>query len=411
MAIKYDASLLKATQRMSTGKATSKISFDDPGRHAMTQRCTWISVAVNVLLTAAQVVAGMVANSQALIADGMHSLSDLVCDFLVLFAAHHSKDPADERHPYGHARIETAASFALGAILAATGGAIIWSAAMKLQDPGSLPPVAPLALWTALLALVAKEGLFRYMLHVGESLRSPMLIANAWHARSDAASSLVVAVGIGGNLMGFVFADSLAAVIVGFMIVRMGVVFSWEALQELIDTGLSVEEVDSIRQVIIDTQGVGSLHELRTRRMAHRSLVDAHVCVDPRISVSEGHRIAEATRKRVLDSHPTVSDVLVHVDVEDDEDHDSTSQNMPDRGELMNFLAPVLAALPKPQRVVLHYLRGRVEAEVYLPCDVLADPALVRAAERQFVERLRERPVLSVLSINYRQRIFPVRHD
>ncbi|MCB1966413.1 MAG: cation transporter [Candidatus Accumulibacter sp.] len=396
---------------MSTGKATSKISFDDPGRHAMTQRCTWISVAVNVLLTAAQVVAGMVANSQALIADGMHSLSDLVCDFLVLFAAHHSKDPADERHPYGHARIETAASFALGAILAATGGAIIWSAAMKLQDPGSLPPVAPLALWTALLALVAKEGLFRYMLHVGESLRSPMLIANAWHARSDAASSLVVAVGIGGNLMGFVFADSLAAVIVGFMIVRMGVVFSWEALQELIDTGLSVEEVDSIRQVIIDTQGVGSLHELRTRRMAHRSLVDAHVCVDPRISVSEGHRIAEATRKRVLDSHPTVSDVLVHVDVEDDEDHDSTSQNMPDRGELMNFLAPVLAALPKPQRVVLHYLRGRVEAEVYLPCDVLADPALVRAAERQFVERLRERPVLSVLSINYRQRIFPVRHD
>ena len=411
MAIKYDASLLKATQRMSTGKAASKISFDDPGRHAMTQRCTWISVAVNVLLTAAQVVAGMVANSQALIADGMHSLSDLVCDFLVLFAAHHSKDPADERHPYGHARIETAASFALGAILAATGGAIIWSAAMKLQDPGSLPPVAPLALWTALLALVAKEGLFRYMLHVGESLRSPMLIANAWHARSDAASSLVVAVGIGGNLMGFVFADSLAAVIVGFMIVRMGVVFSWEALQELIDTGLSVEEVDSIRQVIIDTQGVGSLHELRTRRMAHRSLVDAHVCVDPRISVSEGHRIAEATRKRVLDSHPTVSDVLVHVDVEDDEDHDSTSQNMPDRGELMNFLAPVLAALPKPQRVVLHYLRGRVEAEVYLPCDVLADPALVRAAERQFVERLRERPVLSVLSINYRQRIFPVRHD
>ncbi|MCB1932981.1 MAG: cation transporter [Candidatus Accumulibacter sp.] len=396
---------------MSTGKAASKISFDDPGRHAMTQRCTWISVAVNVLLTAAQVVAGMVANSQALIADGMHSLSDLVCDFLVLFAAHHSKDPADERHPYGHARIETAASFALGAILAATGGAIIWSAAMKLQDPGSLPPVAPLALWTALLALVAKEGLFRYMLHVGESLRSPMLIANAWHARSDAASSLVVAVGIGGNLMGFVFADSLAAVIVGFMIVRMGVVFSWEALQELIDTGLSVEEVDSIRQVIIDTPGVGSLHELRTRRMAHRSLVDAHVCVDPRISVSEGHRIAEATRRRVLDSHPTVSDVLVHVDVEDDEDHDSTGQNMPDRGELMNFLAPVLAALPKPQRVVLHYLRGRVEAEVYLPCDVLADPALVRAAERQFVERLRERPVLSVLSINYRQRIFPVRHD
>jgi len=159
----------EVTPPMSTGNAAPEISFDDPGRHAMTQRCTWISVAVNVLLTAAQVVAGIIANSQALIADGMHSLSDLVCDFLVLFAAHHSKDPADESHPYGHARIETAASFALGAILAATGGAIIWSAGMKLQDLGSLPPVAPLALWTALLALVAKEALFRYMLHVGEA--------------------------------------------------------------------------------------------------------------------------------------------------------------------------------------------------------------------------------------------------
>ncbi|RDE52461.1 MAG: cation transporter [Candidatus Accumulibacter meliphilus] len=394
---------------MSSAKASPEISFDDPGRYALTQRCTWISVAVNVLLTAAQVVAGIVANSQALVADGMHSLSDLVCDFLVLFAAHHSKDPADESHPYGHARIETAASFGLGAILAATGGAIIWSAGVKLQDLGSLPPVAPLALWTALLALVAKEGLFRYMLHVGQRLRSPMLIANAWHARSDAASSLVVAVGIGGNLMGFVFADSVAAVIVGFMIVRMGVVFSWEALQELIDTGLSVEEVASIRQVIIDTQGVGSLHELRTRRMAHRSLVDAHVCVSPRISVSEGHRIAEATRKRVLDSHPTVSDVLVHVDVEDDEDHDGKSQRMPDRSELMGFLAPVLATLPKPQRVVLHYLNGRVEAEVFLPCEALADAAVVSAAEREFAERLREHPLLGALSINYRQRVFPAR--
>ncbi|WP_324596464.1 cation diffusion facilitator family transporter [Accumulibacter sp.] len=388
-----------------------EISFDDPGRHAMAQRCTWVSVLVNVLLTAAQVVAGIIANSQALIADGMHSLSDLVCDFLVLFAAHHSKDPADESHPYGHARIETAASFALGAILAVTGAAIIWSAAIKLQDLSNLPPVAPLALWTACAALIAKEGLFRYMLHVGERLRSPMLIANAWHARSDAASSLVVAVGIGGNLMGFVFADSIAAVIVGFMIVRMGVVFSWEALQELIDTGLSVEEVDSIRQVIVDTPGVGSLHELRTRRMAHRSLVDAHVCVNPRISVSEGHRIAETTRKRVLDSHPSVADVLVHVDVEDDLDHDSKSQSLPDRSVLVSHLAPVLAGLPEPHRVVLHYLNGRVEAEVFLPYDALADSALIDRAERDFAECLRAHPLLRSLSINYRQRVLPVQRD
>lgn len=396
---------------MSAYNDIPEVSFDDPGRHGMTQRCTWISVMVNVFLTAVQVIVGILAHSQGLIADGLHSLSDLVCDFLVLFAAHHSKDPADESHPYGHARVETAASFALGAILAVTGAGIIWGAGVKLQNLDDLPPVASLALWTAILALAAKEGLFRYMLRVGERLRSPMMIANAWHARSDAASSLVVAVGIVGNLMGFNFADSVAAIIVGFMIVRMGVVFSWEAIQELIDTGLSTEEVASIRQVIIDTPGVSSLHELRTRRMAHRSLVDAHVCVDPRISVSEGHRIAETTRKRVLESHPSVSDVLVHVDVEDDLDHDSSTQAMPDRHELMSHLAPVLAGLPEPQRVVLHYLNGRVEAEVYLPHEALADLATLSRAENEFARRLAEHPLLSALSINYRQRIVPAAGD
>ena len=343
------------------------ISFDDPRRHAMTSRTTWVSVWVNVVLTSVQIFVGIVAHSQSLIADGMHSLSDLVCDFLVLLASHHSKAPADAGHPYGHGRVETAASLALGAILVGTGGAIMVGAALKLENLENLPPVAPLALWTAVLTLLAKEGLFRYMLKRGEQLRSPMMIANAWHARSDAASSLVVAIGIACNLMGFLYADSLAAIVVGFMIVRMGVVFAWEAFQELIDAGLSIEEVDSIRQTLIDTSGVQSLHELRTRRMAHRALVDAHILVDPRISVSEGHCIAERARARVLKSHAMVADVLVHVDPEDDSLHDARAQSLPSREELLQQLAGVLDGLPKPQRVLLHYLGGGVEAEVVLP--------------------------------------------
>ena len=390
---------------MSTLHEEPAVAYDDPERHAMTQRVTWVSVLVNVLLTGAQVVAGIIAHSQGLIADGLHSLSDLVCDFLVLFAAHHSKDPADASHPYGHARIETAASFALGAILALTGAGIIWSAGVKLQSLEDLPPVAPMALWTAILALAAKEGLFRYMLRVGENLRSPMLISNAWHARSDAASSLVVAIGIAGNLLGYTFADSVAAVIVGFMIVRMGTVFAWEAVQELIDTGLSIEEVDSIRQVIVDTPGVSSLHELRTRRMAHRSLVDAHVCVDPRVSVSEGHRIAEMTRKRVLESHSAVADVLVHVDVEDDLDHDMASHGLPDRDELIKHLAPAFAGLPDPERIVLHYLGGRVEAEVLLPEAMGADPVVLERLAHDIATRLAELPLVSSLTLNQRVRV------
>jgi cation diffusion facilitator family transporter len=376
------------------------ISFDDPQRNNQANQSTWVSVLVNILLTVVQIAAGFIAHSQSLIADGMHSLSDLVCDFLVLVASYHSKDPADEGHPYGHGRVETAASFALGAILAATGGAIMVAAAMKLQNVENLTPVEPLALWVAGIALIAKEGLFRYMLRVGERLRSPMLIANAWHARSDAASSLVVAIGIGGSLLGFIYADSVAAIVVGFMIVRMGIVFAWDAFQELIDAGLSIEEVDSIRQTLIDTPGVNSLHELRTRRMAHRALVDAHILVNPRISVSEGHSIAERARGRVLEAHPSVVDVLVHVDPEDDFDHDKNVLRMPAREVLLQHLSALIEGLPEPKRVVFHYISGKVEAEVFLPHDFFEHGDMLRDAEQKVANRLTDNAYFSAVSLN-----------
>lgn len=385
---------------MNVSDDPAQIGFEDPQRHAMTSKSTWISVAVNIALTTVQIFAGLFAHSQGLIADGLHSLSDLVCDFLVLVASYHSKDPADEGHPYGHGRFETAASFALGAVLVLTGIGIMAAAALKLQNIGHLPPVTPLALWTAGLALVAKEGLFRYMLHIGERLRSPMLIANAWHARSDAASSLVVAIGIGGNLLGFLYADSVAAIIVGFMIVRMGVVFAWDAFQELIDAGLSIEEVDSIRQTLIDTPGVESLHELRTRRMAHRGLVDAHILVNPRISVSEGHSIAERARARVLKNHSGVIDVLVHVDPEDDTEHDANARKMPGRDELLSHLMPLLKDFPEPVKIVFHYIGGKVEAEVFLPSTFFENSAALVAAQRELTQRSAGHPYFAAISLS-----------
>ena len=379
---------------------SNNFSYDDPKRGGLANRSIWISVAVNTSLTLLQIMAGFLAHSQSLMADGLHSLSDIVCDFLVLVASHHSKDPADAGHPYGHGRVETAASFVLGAILGLTGVGIMVAAAIKLQHIGHLPPVAPLALWVAGVALVAKEGLFRYMLHVGERLRSPLLIANAWHARSDAASSLVVALGIGANLLGFIYADSVAAIVVGFMIVRMGVVFAWDAFQELIDAGLSVEEVDSIRLTLIDTDGVVNLHELRTRRMAHRALVDAHILVDPRISVSEGHCIAERARARVLKNHPAVADVLVHVDPEDDLEHDSHASHMPGRDLLMQHLWPLLEGFPAPQRVIFHYIGAKVEAEVYLPHEFFAECGALIDAEEKVAKQLVNDPYFSLISLN-----------
>lgn len=365
------------------------LSFDDPQRYTLSNRCTWTSVFVNIALTITQVVAGLFSHSQSLIADGVHSLSDLISDFLVLIASYHSKTPADDDHPYGHGRIETAASLVLGAILVLTGVGIMYSAAIKLENIGNLPPVTSLALWTAGLALIAKEGLFRYMLHVGEKLRSPMLIANAWHARSDAASSLVVAIGIAANMMGFIYADAVAAIVVGFMIVRMGFVFAWEAFQELIDAGLSFEEVASIRQTLMDTQGVKNVHDLRTRKMAHRVLVDAHILVDSKISVSEGHSIAERARKRVIDSHESVNNVLVHVDTEDDAGYgEDVPMLFPSREELLASLAEVLTGIPHPEQVTFHYLAGKVEADVLMPYDALKTKAAIAKANQLIGDRL-----------------------
>jgi len=177
-------------------------------------RTTWVSVGVNVLLAAAQMVMGAVSHSQGLIADGVHSLSDLVADFVVLFAGRASQKDPDADHPYGHQRFETAASLLLGGVLLGVGVGMLWASIHKLEDPDSVQRVHAVALWVAALSLVAKETLFRYMLRVAKRVKSSMLVANAWHARSDAASSLVVGLGIVGNLAGYPILDPIAALIV-----------------------------------------------------------------------------------------------------------------------------------------------------------------------------------------------------
>lgn len=375
-------------------------------RHAEARNVTWVSVVVNVVLTALQIVVGMLAYSQSLIADAMHTLSDIVADGFVLYANRKGAEVADQEHPYGHGRYETAASLVLGVLLATTGCGILITAAERLSNLNSVPPVGVAAMWAAVFTLLTKEALFRYMLAIAERLRSPMLVANAWHARADALSSLVVAVGIAGALAGFNFADAVAAIIVGAMIIRAGLRFAWDALQELIDTGLSVEEVAAIRATIEQTPGVVDLHDLRTRRMAHQVLVDAHIQVNPRISVSEGHRIAEQARTRVLAGHDDVLDVLVHVDAEDDLLSSAGAATLPPREVLLERLDDLLGMrLPGNARVVLHYLGTRVEAEVLVPEGFFHDAGEVAALRQGLSLRLDKDEWFSRVSLN--QQIAP----
>ncbi|HEY9191381.1 MAG TPA: cation diffusion facilitator family transporter [Methyloversatilis sp.] len=282
-------------------------------RAAAASRSTWVSVAVNLLLTVAQIVAGILSRSQGLVADGIHSLSDLVADFVVLLASHHSKKDADEDHPYGHQRFETAASLALGALLLAVGAGMLWSAVHKINAPETVQEVHVTALWVALGALLAKEMLFRYMLSVAKRVKSGMLVANAWHARSDAASSLVVGLGIAGNLAGYAILDPIAALVVGLMVARMGWGFGWDALHDLMDRSVDEQEVEAIRRTLVETPGVSEVHDVRTRKMGDMIVVDAHIEVDASITVEEGHDIAVRARQRVLQRH-RVLNLMTHVD-------------------------------------------------------------------------------------------------
>lgn len=368
-------------------------------RSAIAQRATWVSVAVNLVMTLAQLLIGWLGHSQSLIAHGLHSFSDLLSDFLVIYASRQSAHPADAAHPYGHARMETAATLILGVSLTAIGGGILWESGMRLHTAENLPAVGAAAFWTAVATVLAKEGLYRYLINVAQRLRSQLLTANALHTRADAASALVVVVGIGGALLGWPFLDLLAAALMGFMILKMGVGLAWDALQELIDTGLDEVEVAAIRQTLVATPGVCGLHALRTRRMAHRALVDAHIQVDPRISVSEGHAIAEGARARVLREHPGVLDVLVHIDPEK-EGSNARLLALPGRLTLLDELRPFLSELPAPERIVLHYLGGRIEAEIYLDHGFFENGESLKRAEAALSAKLSAHPVIRTVSLN-----------
>ena len=226
---------------------------------------------------------------------------------------HKSKKNPDDDHHYGHHRYENGASLILGTILFIVGIGMLWSAVNKMKQPDDIPQVHIVALWVALAALVIKELLFRYMLAVATRVKSTMLVANAWHARSDAASSLVVAIGIIGNLSGFKLLDPVAAMVVGLIVTRMGYSFMSDSLHDLMDRSVDIETENKIKTTLLSTPGVEGIHDLKTRKMGDLVVVDVHLEINGNLSVKVGHDIAVLARKSVLDNHHVLN-VMTHVD-------------------------------------------------------------------------------------------------
>ncbi len=359
---------------------------------------------INVALAAGQLAIGVVGRSAALVADGFHTLSDLLSDTLVLVAAHFGAQVADEDHPYGHARIETAGTFGLSLVLVGTGIGIALHAADALSAPTRLAPPDFLALAMAFVAIGVKEGLFRYMYRAGSRLHSEILHANAWHYRTDVFSSIVVMVGIAGSMLGVRDLAAVAAIGVAILIVRMGALLGWQAMRELVDTGLEAEKLDRIRRVILSIDGVRTLHLLRTRRAGGRAFVDVHILVDGTISVSEGHQISETVRTALMRHAGNIADVVVHIDSEDDE-YAATNARLPLRAEVLKRLERYFAGIEAAraiESVVLHYLQGGIVVELRLPLDLATTPSAAKAIQGQFANAVAHDPEIVSVTACFR---------
>lgn len=328
-------------------------------RYRQVRKITLISALVNFLLGLAKLIGGFLFHSHALVADGVHSFSDLLTDAMVLFASKYGSLDADKNHPYGHQRIETAATLFLAMLLVLAGAGIAWDAWSAILRASAVRPDW-LSLPIIIGSIVANELLFQYSHFIGKRIHSDLLIANAWHHRSDAASSLVVLLGVIGSLAGFFYLDGIAAIIVGLLIIKMGWTYGWNSVKELVDTAVDPDILNEIKQVISQVNGVDKIHQLRSRLMGGDIFIDVHILVAPRISVSEGHYIAQRVHRALVSKIPRIKDVTVHVDPEDDEIV-CPSVHLPNRAELeQQFLTELSLTFPELAYWTLHYQEGKM---------------------------------------------------
>ncbi len=338
-------------------------------RYQATRKVTLIGMLVNIFLSAAQLIGGVLVHSQALIADGIHTLSDLASDIVVLIAAKVASQEADDDHPYGHGRFETIATVVLGLALAGVAVGIAMNAYGRISHPERLLQPQPLALLFAALAIVSKEALYQYTMVIAKKINSKMLQANAWHHRSDAISSIMVALGVAGSVfLKIPWLDAAAAIVVAIMIFYMGVRLILDSAMELVDTALEPEKMAEIRDYISNIEGVEETHMLRTRKMGNNVLADVHIQVNSYLSVSEGHYIAENVIQKLRKKFPEMHDITVHIDPEDDEKC-SPSAQLPSRSEVLRQIYPEIQKNGLDQdirNIVLHYVNGKIEIEIFV---------------------------------------------
>lgn len=329
------------------------------------KKAAFVAILTNGFFGLLKTAGGFLFHSHALIADGLHSLSDLLIDFMVIIGGHWSHQEADAEHPYGHQRVETAMTLLISIFLIFT-GAVIAADAFRGLFHHTISHPSIMAFVLAGISAIANEGLYRYTQYLNKNIRTDLLDACAWHHRSDAYTALIVLLGILGSFFGISSFDHLAAIVVGLIIIKMGWSYSWESIQQLIDRGVDIKTNEAIIQCIYETAGVEKIHQLRTREMGQDIFVDVHVLVDPFLSVSAGHYIAQQVHHRLMKALPQIKDVTVHIDPEDDEDY-SPNLNLPDSQLIAEQLIKKWRReYPCIVDWTTHYIRGEIQLDLVI---------------------------------------------
>ncbi|HLS60824.1 MAG TPA: cation diffusion facilitator family transporter [Virgibacillus sp.] len=280
---------------------------------------TWVGIIVNILLTIIKTVGGIVSGSRALIADALHSASDIVGSIVILFAVKISVKPPDEEHPYGHGKAENIASIIIAFLLIAVGIEISISSVNVFFGE---KPVAPgmLALIVIILSILIKEALFHYKYRLGKKYQSTALISEAWHHRSDSLSSIAALIGIGAAILGerydiplLVYGDAVAGIAVSLIVIKVGYDLAKDASNVMMEKVLDKEKVQPYKDTVKNIAGVLLIDQMYARTHGRYVIIDIKISVNPKITVREGHDIAAMVKEALLNNHKDIEDVLVHI--------------------------------------------------------------------------------------------------
>ena len=372
-------------------------------------RVTVIGMVLDIVLGIAKILGGIFTQSFALVTDGIHSLTDAFTDIFVIIVARVSHDQPDAEHPYGHGRFETLGTVAMGMVFFATAGILLFDSYQRLQSTEAIPVPALSGLIIAGISIAGKEWIYHYTMRVARRLNSSLLKANAWHSRSDAITSIAVFIGIFAAQQGLVWMDIVAAIFVALIIARIGFELCLDALRELVDTAVPSKRQEQIRRCIMEVEGVRDITALRSRLSGGKMILELHILVNPRISVSEGHQLGQQVQRTLLGRFSDISDVIVHIDPEDvDGSKIDRRESLPEREKVMQAIRQQWDEYLDEKeilRVSLHYLEHGIEIELLVRFDSL--PEGLAANLEHALKELDYLAGLKIYSSLYETRLHP----